>query len=269
MPDQLATEYPGPDAFVDRQIGPRADDQAAMLAVLNYASVAELVDAAVPAVIRESVPLALPEPLSETEALARLRVLAGRNQVFTSLLRLGYPDTITPPVILRNVLENPAWYTAYTPYQPEISQGRLEALLSFQTMVSDLTGMDLANASLLDEGTAAAEAMAMLHRINPKPGTVFVVDADAHPQTVDIVRARAEPLGIDVVVGDPDAMDPVEGCFGVLMQYPGSSGRLRDLTPAIERAHANGVLVCVAADLLALPLAAPPAEMGADAVVGT
>ncbi|HEV7524058.1 MAG TPA: aminomethyl-transferring glycine dehydrogenase, partial [Acidimicrobiia bacterium] len=279
MPDPLATsdsrEDPGPDAFVDRHIGPRADDQAAMLAALGYGSLDELVEAAVPSVIREPVPLGLTEAESETEALAHLRELAGRNEVFTSLIGLGYHDTITPPVILRNVLENPAWYTAYTPYQPEISQGRLEALLNFQTMVSDLTGMDLANASLLDEGTAAAEAMAMLHRINPNKGPkkemVFFVDSDAHPQTIDIVRTRAEPLGIEVVVGDPDEFDPsaVDGCFGVFVQFPGSSGRLRDLRPLIERAHASGVLVCVAADLLALALVTPPGEMGADAVVGT
>ena len=269
MPDQLAVEIPGSDAFVDRHIGPRTDEQAAMLAALGYGSLAERVDAAVPAVIREAAPLTLPEPLSETDALTSLRGLAARNEVFTSLIGLGYHDTITPPVILRNVLENPAWYTAYTPYQPEISQGRLEALLNFQTMVTDLTGMDLSNASLLDEGTAAAEAMAMLQRINPKAGSVFLVDADAHPQTIDVVRTRAEPLGIEVVVADPETMGDVDGCFGVLVQYPGSSGRLRDLAPIVERAHGRGALVCVAADLLALVLVTPPGEVGADAVVGT
>jgi len=269
MPDQLAPEDSRLDAFVDRHIGPRAADEATMLATLGYGSLAGLVDAAVPARIRDAAPLALPEPMSETEAIARLREVAGRNEVYTSLIGLGYHDTITPPVILRNVLENPAWYTAYTPYQPEISQGRLEALLNFQTMVTDLTGMDLANASLLDEGTAAAEAMAMLHRINAKNGAVFLVDADAHPQTINVVRTRAEPMGIEVVVADPEEVDAVDGCFGVLVQYPGSSGRLRDLTPAIERAHARGALVCVAADLLALTLVVPPGELGADAVVGT
>jgi len=257
------------DAFVDRHIGPRAADEASMLASLGYDSLAALVDAAVPARIRDAAPLSLPEPMSETEAIAHLRELAQRNEVYTSLIGLGYHDTITPSVILRNVLENPAWYTAYTPYQPEISQGRLEALLNFQTMVTDLTGMDLANASLLDEGTAAAEAMAMLHRINATRGSVFLVDADAHPQTIDVVRTRAEPLGIEVVVADPESVDAVEGCFGVLVQYPGSSGRLRDLAPAIEGAHARGALVCVAADLLALTLVVPPGELGADAVVGT
>ncbi len=269
MPEPLANQDPGLESFADRHVGPRADDLTAMLATLGYGSLDELVTAAVPSVIREPVPLSVTEPLSETEALARLRELAAGNDVFTSLIGLGYHDTITPPVIVRNVLENPAWYTAYTPYQPEISQGRLEALLNFQTMVSDLTGMDLANASLLDEGTAAAEAMAMLHRINPKAGTIFLVDSDAHPQTIDVVRTRAEPLGVEVVVGDPHTTEPPVGCFGVFVQYPGSSGRLRDLTPVIEQAHAHGALVCVAADLLALALVTPPGEMGADAVVGT
>ena len=272
MADQPASENSGNsglDAFVDRHIGPRADAEGVMLTRLGYGSLAELVDAAVPTAIRDQAPLALPEALSETEALASLRRRADRNEVFTSLIGLGYHDTITPPVILRNVLENPAWYTAYTPYQPEISQGRLEALLNFQTMVTDLTGMDLANASLLDEGTAAAEAMAMLFRLNAKHGPVFLVDADAHPQTIDIVQTRAVPLGIEVVVGDPDDIDTIAGCFGVFVQYPGSSGQLRDLRPVIERAHARDALVCVAADLLALALVTPPGEMGADAVVGT
>ncbi len=255
--------------FADRHIGPSADDQRAMLEALGYASIDALIDAAVPRSIRDDVTLAR-EPLSETDALARLRVLAERNDVYTSLIGLGYHDTITPPVILRNVLENPAWYTAYTPYQPEISQGRLEALLNFQTMVSDLTAMELANASLLDEATAAAEAMAMLHRLSGAAGhDVFLVDRDCHPQTIEVVRVRAEPLGIEIVVGDPYADNSIAGCFGVLVQYPGSSGRVRDLRPLIERAHANGQRVCVAADLLACTLLVPPGEMGADVVVGT
>src|SRR5665213_217035 len=257
------------DAFVARHIGTSAADQAAMLAALAVPSRAALMDTIVPAAIRRRTPLALPAAVSESEALAKIGVLAARNRVLTSCIGQGYYGTHTPGVILRNVLESPAWYTAYTPYQPEISQGRLEALLNFQTMVTDLTGMDLANASLLDEGTAAAEAMAMLHRINPKAGMVFLVDADAHPQTIDVVQTRAEPLGIEVVIGDPHTIDPIDGCFGVLVQYPGSSGRLRDLTPVIEQAHAHGALVCVAADLLALALVTPPGEMGADAVVGT
>ncbi len=256
--------------FAQRHIGPSDDEQAAMLAELGFDSLSALIDAAVPPVIHDREPLALEAPVSERDALARVRRLAARNEVFTSLLGLGYHDTITPPVIQRNVLENPAWYTAYTPYQPEISQGRLEALINFQTMVSDLTGMELANASLLDEGTAAAEAMTMLHRLNGTGGKdVFLVDADCHPQTIDVVRTRAEPLGIHVVVGDPYGDSTVDGCFGVLVQYPGSSGRLRDARPVIERAHANGALVCVAADLLALTLVVPPGEMNADVVVGT
>src|SRR5450432_3669597 len=177
LPDEMRS------TFADRHIGVSGSEQAAMLAELGYESLEALVDAAVPAAIRETEPLALDDGLSESEALARLRALGARNQVFTSLIGLGYSDTITPPVILRNVLENPAWYTAYTPYQPEISQGRLEALLNFQTMVADLTGTELATASLLDEGTAAAEAMTLLHRSNHAAGEMFFVDADCHPQT--------------------------------------------------------------------------------------
>jgi glycine dehydrogenase len=268
--------------FVGRHIGPSDDEQRTMLDTLGYASLDALVDAAAPAIIRDDAVLAL-DGCSETDALERVRAHASRNEVYTSLIGLGYHDTITPPVILRNVLENPAWYTAYTPYQPEISQGRLEALLNFQTMVGDLTGMELANASLLDEATAAAEAMAMLHRLNgkagsadaAKPGTaqrgrqndsnVFVVDPDTHPQTIDVVRVRAEPLGIEVVLGDA----VVDRCFGLLLSFPGSSGAVRDLRPVIERAHDAGALVAVAADLLSCALLVPPGEMGADVVVGT
>ena len=253
------------DTFVPRHIGPTPDEQTAMLATLGYDTLDALVDAAVPNGIRERAALALPAPTTETDALAQLRALAARNEVFTSLIGLGYHDTITPPVILRNVLENPAWYTAYTPYQPEISQGRLEALLNFQTMIADLTGMEIANASLLDEGTAAAEAMAMLHRVNGARGDVFVLAADCHPQTVDVVRTRAEPLGIEVVFGE----GAVDGCFGMLLQYPGTGGELRDLRPVITTAHERGALVAVAADLLALVVLTSPGEMGADVVVGT
>ncbi len=227
----------------------------------------------VPATIRDGHELALPRGLGEAETLARLRVLADRNQVLTSLIGLGYSDTVTPTVILRNVMENPAWYTAYTPYQPEISQGRLEALLNFQTMVCDLTGMELANASLLDEATAAAEAMAMCHRLNAKAGSVFVVDEDCHPQTLAVVATRARPLGLEVVTRSVDqlraAADLPAGTFGVLAQYPGSSGVVRDHVELIEAAHAAGALVTVAADLLALVLLRPPGEIGADIVVGS
>ncbi len=191
--------------------------------------------------------------------------------MFTSLIGMGYSDTITPPVILRNVLEDPAWYTAYTPYQPEISQGRLEALLNFQTMVTDLTGMEIANASLLDEATAAAEAMAMFRRLNPDAGATFVVDADCHPQTIDVVRTRAEPIEVRVVVADAatNLVDSVDNVFGALLQYPGTSGAVRDLRPSIAQLHDRGALVAVASDLLALVLLTPPGEMGADAVVGS
>jgi glycine dehydrogenase (decarboxylating) len=257
------------DRFVDRHIGPDATEQRVMLDVLGYASLDALTDAAVPESIRRPAPLALPAPLSEVEAIASLRALADRNVVATSLIGMGYSDTITPAVIRRNVLENPAWYTAYTPYQPEISQGRLEALLDFQTMVADLTGMDLANASLLDEATAAAEAMAMCRRLAPKGGDVFFVDADCHPQTVAVVRGRAEPLDIEVVVGDPERDLPGARVFGVLLAYPGSSGAIRDYSALIARAHDEGALVAVTADLLALTLLQSPGALGADLVVGS
>ncbi|MBM3672912.1 MAG: aminomethyl-transferring glycine dehydrogenase [Actinobacteria bacterium] len=258
-----------PDAFVGRHVGPDDAEQQAMLDLLGYGSLDELTDKAVPITIRDRTPLALPDACDEDAMLAELRGLANENRVMTSLLGLGYSDTITPNVILRNVLENPAWYTAYTPYQPEISQGRLEALLNFQTMVTDLTGLEIANASLLDEGTAAAEAMTLCHRMNPSSGSVFFVDSECHPQTIAVVETRAVPLGLDVRVGDPEADVPADGVFGVLIQHPGTSGRLRDLGPIIERLHAQGALVTVATDLLALTLLVPPGEQGADVVVGS
>jgi glycine dehydrogenase len=269
-PEHSLPELEAPDRFVGRHIGPDPDEQARMLAALGLSSLEELVDRAVPESIRISEPLRLPAARREVDALVRLHELAQRNEVFTSLIGMGYSDTLTPTVILRNVLENPAWYTAYTPYQPEISQGRLEALLNYQTMVSDLTGMEIANASLLDEATAAAEAMAMCSRLNPNGGATFLVDTDCHPQTIDVVRTRAEPIGIDVVVVDPAAGDaPATGVFGALLQYPGSSGAVRDLRPVVDRLHAQGALVAVASDLLALVLLTPPGEMGADVVVGS
>jgi glycine dehydrogenase len=253
--------------FVPRHLGPDPDQQQAMLDALGIATLDELTDQAVPSSIRSSEPLRLPAARTEAEALTRLRELASKNEVLTSLIGMGYADTVTPPVILRNVLENPAWYTAYTPYQPEISQGRLEALLNFQTMVSDLTAMELANASLLDEGTAAAEGMAMCRRLT-KTGDTFFIDADCHPQTIAVVQTRAEPLDISVIVGDPDTEVPNEGVFGALLQYPGTRGALRDDAALVERLHAQGALVTVAADLLALVLVRPPGEIGADVVVG-
>jgi len=269
LPDDQTERDDVRSTFADRHIGVSEAEQSAMLAQLGYPTLGALIDAAVPAAIRERVPLALDAGLSESEALARLRRLGARNEVFTSLIGLGYSDTITPNVILRNVLENPAWYTAYTPYQPEISQGRLEALLNFQTMVTDLTGMEIANASMLDEATAAAEAMSLLHRVNGDQGDVFLVDADCLPQTIEVVRTRAEPLGITVVVADPHGEHVVADCFGMLLQYPGASGRVRDQASVIARAHSSGARVAVAADLLALTLVVPPGDIGADVVVGS
>ena len=243
--------------FANRHIGPAADDVVDMLATVGVASMAELIDRAVPEVIRAERDHDLPGPLTETEALQRLRTLAEQNEVFASMIGMGYHGTILPSVIRRNLLENPGWYTAYTPYQPEISQGRLEALLNFQTMVSDLTAMDIANASLLDEGTAAAEAMAMLRRVGSNQGSVFLVDEATHPQTIEVVKTRAEPLGIEVVIADAYQGLPA-GTFGVLLQYPGTTGGLRNHTGLIAQAHQAGALVAVATDLLALTLVIPP-----------
>ncbi|TDC95279.1 aminomethyl-transferring glycine dehydrogenase [Actinomadura sp. 7K507] len=256
--------------FADRHIGPAPGDQARMLAAIGYSGVEALIDDAVPAGIRTSRPLDLPPALSETAALDRLRELAARNTVLTSMIGLGYHGTITPGVVMRNVLENPGWYTAYTPYQPEISQGRLEALLNFQTVVSDLTGLPVANASMLDEATAAAEAMALAHRVSRRtePGA-FLIDADALPQTIEVVRTRAVPLGIEVVTADLSGGLPDGDFFGVLLQYPGASGAVRDLEPVIGQAHERGAKAVVAADLLALTLLRPPGESGADIAVGS
>ncbi|MGI8761265.1 MAG: aminomethyl-transferring glycine dehydrogenase [Jatrophihabitantaceae bacterium] len=256
--------------FTARHIGIAGElDQQHMLDVVGYASMDALLADAVPPGIREKLALALPPAASEAAAAAELRALAERNQVLTSMIGLGYYATITPGVIRRNVLENPAWYTAYTPYQPEISQGRLEALINFQTMVEDLTGLDVAGASVLDEASAAAEAMALAHRASRAAGDVFVVDADVFPQTLDVVRTRAEPLGLQVIVHDLDRPLPEAKIFGVLAQYPAASGAVRDLGPVVTAAHERGALVVVAADLLALTLLRPPGEYGADIAVGT
>ena len=252
--------------FAARHIGSSPSDQQEMLGFLGLASLEELVEQTVPDVIRDRNPLDLPEARTEYETLAELRALADSNEVFTSLIGMGYYDTISPQVVIRCVLENPAWYTAYTPYQPEISQGRLEALLNFQTMVSDLTGMEIANASLLDEGTAAAEAMTLLSRVSKTERTAFLVDENCHPQTIAVVATRAEPLGIRVDIGDPS--QTTEEHFGVLVQYPSTRGDLRDLAPIAEAAHGCGALVAVAADLLALCVVADPGSAGADVVVG-
>ncbi|MFD3726060.1 aminomethyl-transferring glycine dehydrogenase [Streptomyces sp. NPDC058671] len=259
--------------FEQRHIGPDAEARAKMLAQVGYGSLDELTAAAVPDVIKNTEALALPAARTEAEVLAELRTLADRNQVLAPMIGLGYYGTFTPPVILRNVMENPAWYTAYTPYQPEISQGRLEALLNFQTVVADLTGLPTSGASLLDEGTAAAEAMALSRRVGKVKDGVFLIDADALPQTIAVIETRAEPTGVDVVVADLSEGIPAEvaerGVFGVLIQYPGASGAVRDIKPLIDAAHELGAVVTVAADLLALTLLTSPGELGADIAVGT
>jgi glycine dehydrogenase len=245
-----------------------------MLRAVGVSTLDELIDQTIPPAIRARESLALPPAETEYEYLRHLRSLAERNVVARSYIGMGYYDCITPSVILRNVFENPSWYTPYTPYQAEIAQGRLESLLNFQTVVRDLTGMDISTASLLDEGTAAAEAMTMFHRLtkkgSPGDGGLFLVDARCFPQTLDVLRGRAEPLGIDLHAGDPEALtdEHFSRAFGLLLQYPDDRGEVRDLRRVIERAHAAGLLVAVASDLLALTLVTPPGEMGADAVVG-
>src|SRR5215204_1765297 len=243
-----------------------------MLGSIGIPSLDALIDQTIPSGIRFAKGLSLPPAETEAAYLRRLRAVAARNKVSRSCIGMGYYDTHTPAVILRNVFENPGWYTPYTPYQAEIAQGRLESLLNFQTVVRDLTGMEIASASLLDEGTAAAEAMTMFHRLNTKKApagqeSVFLVSARTFPQTLDVIKGRAVPLGVRVEVGDPETL-PIEKAFGLLLQYPDDRGEVRDLAPIIERAHAAGVLVAVASDLMALTLLTPPGEMGADAVVG-
>ena len=256
------------DAFIARHIGTSPEDQAAMLAVLGCPSHEALIDAIVPRAIRRKVPLALAPAMSEAGALARLKAIAAKNKVLKSFIGQGYYGTHTPGVILRNVLENPAWYTAYTPYQPEISQGRLEALVNFQTMVCDLTGMAIANASMLDEATAVAEAMTLCQRVGRSKSTRFFMAADVFAQTVDVVRTRAKPLGIEVVTG-PAADAAKAQAFAILLQFPGANGDVRDYGALVDAVHTNGAHVVVAADLLALTLLTPPGEWGADVVVGS
>jgi glycine dehydrogenase len=257
--------------FADRHIGPRPAELDTMLTAIGAASLDALAASALPDSIRDTGPVSstLPPAASETAVLSELRALAARNTVTVPMIGLGYAGTVTPAVIRRHVLENPAWYTAYTPYQPEISQGRLEALLTFQTTVADLTGLPVAGASLLDEATAAAEAMTLLRRAGRATSPRFVVDADTLPQTLEVLRTRAEPLGIELVVADLSAGLPDGELFGLLVSYPGASGAVSDPSALIEEAHARGALVAVAADLLALTLLTPPGELGADAAVGT
>ncbi|WP_158885714.1 aminomethyl-transferring glycine dehydrogenase [Amycolatopsis anabasis] len=275
MADRLplaALEHGTP--FADRHIGPRPEELARMLEVIGVESLDELARRAVPSSIREPKPvLDLPAPATEAEALAELRELARANRPMVQMIGLGYHGTVTPPVIRRSVLENPAWYTAYTPYQPEISQGRLEALLNFQTMIADLTGLPIANASMLDESTAAAEAMTLVRRAGKHKSAKFVVDLDTLPQTIEVVRTRAEPLGIEIVLAD--LSQGIEGLglggdfFGLLLSYPGASGAVREHERVIAEARALGASVVVAADPLALTLLRPPGELGADVVVGS
>ena len=255
-------------AFSTRHIGLNQHDVTTMLATLGINSVPELLDEVIPADIRRSDQMQIGAPLSEAEVLDEMRAIAGRNRIVTSLIGMGYYDCHTPPVILRNVLENPAWYTAYTPYQPEISQGRLEAILNFQTMVLELTGMDISNGSLLDEATAAAEGMAMAFRANRAKATVFRVDPDTHPQTIAVLRTRAEPIGIELDIR-PTSEPYGEGCFGAPISYPASGGEVRDIKPEIEAVHAVGGLAIVASDLLALTMLESPGALGADMVLGS
>jgi glycine dehydrogenase len=258
------------DPFVRRHVGPGPDDIEQMLAVVDAKSLDQFIGTVVPSSIRMTGPLHLDPVRTEQELLEEAASLAGRNPAFTSVIGMGYCNTFTPPVIQRNILENPGWYTAYTPYQAEIAQGRLEALLNYQTMIIDMTGMEIANASLLDEATAAAEAMSMFHAVKGHPaGGVFFVSAECHPQTIAVVQTRATPLGISVVVGDHRTFGFTTAVFGILLQYPASDGALYDYRPFVETAHAAGATVTVAADLLALALLTPPGEFGADAVVGS
>jgi len=260
------------DTFARRHLGDSVADAAAMLDTLGYASLDALVDAAVPPHIRLGRALNLPAAAGESTALAELRAIAGENRIFRSCLGLGYSDTFTPGVIQRTILENPGWYTAYTPYQAEISQGRLEALLNFQTMVTDLTGLEIANASMLDEGTAAAEAMMMCHRLKEGAAdthATFFVSSACHPQTIDIVKTRAKPLGIHVVAGDHRTFAPGADCFGALVQYPDTTGSIHDFEKFFAAAHAAGAFTIVATDLLALTVLRAPGEFGADVAVGS
>src|SRR5438552_1924222 len=259
-----------PDRFVQRHIGPNPADIEEMLAVLGYRSLDELVDAAVPANIRLAKPLNLPAGRSEFGVLNELRAIAAQNQVFRSYIGLAYHDCITPAVIQRNILENPGWYTQYTPYQAEISQGRLEMLLNFQTMVCDLTGLEIANASLLDEAAAAAEAMMMCHRLQHEEGRdVFFVSQNCHPQIIEVVQTRAKALDLGITVGSHRSFNFDGRVFGALVQYPDTYGTIHDYQTFVEEAHAAGALAVVAADLLSLTLLKPPGEFGADVAVGS
>ncbi|MGI2800762.1 aminomethyl-transferring glycine dehydrogenase, partial [Photobacterium damselae] len=264
----LLTTFTDHNTFVNRHNGPTLEQQQTMLAAIGVDNLDQLIDQTVPANIRLPQPLQLPKAINEEMLLQQLKHIAQKNIINKSYIGQGYYNTYTPSVILRNILENPGWYTAYTPYQPEISQGRLESLLNYQQMVMDLTGMDLANASLLDESTAAAEAMMLCKRASKNKSSAFFVSNEVHPQTLDVIRTRAKFVGIEVITGNLEQLDDSE-VFGALLQYPGSSGEIHDLTAIIANAHAKKTLVAVASDLLALTLLTPPGEMGADVVVGS
>lgn len=258
------------DAFVARHIGPSETEQQAMLNELGVASLDQLIEQTVPETIQVKEPISLPDSRSEDEVLSYLKAVASKNIINTSMIGMGYTDTIVPNVILRNVLENPGWYTAYTPYQPEVAQGRLEAILNFQTMIMDLTGLDLANASLLDESTAAAEAMTLCKRMSKaKKANVFLVDQNVHPQNISVIETRAEPLGYDVVVGDVSELIDQHDVFGVLVQYPGTYGDVNDYAELIDKVHAKKALFCAAADIMSLVMLKSPGDLGADVVFGS
>src|SRR6266446_10954962 len=255
-------------SFARRHIGPNEVETEEMLGTVGYQNLAALIDATVPKNIRLDRPLNLPEAKSESEALAELRAISKKNKIAKSFIGAGYSDSITPPVIQRNILENPGWYTAYTPYQAELAQGRLEALLNFQTMVSDLTGLDIANASLLDESTAAAEAMTLCHAVGSGRKKFFVAD-NCHPQTIEVLHTRAKPLGIEIVSTDFADFEFDDSFFGALVQYPATDGAIEDYEGFAFSAHRAGALLVVAADILALTLLKPPGEFGADVAVGS
>ena len=255
--------------FTQRHIGPNPDDVKQMLDLLGLSNLDDLIDKTVPQAIRFHQTLNLPAAQSEYAALAKLKQIADKNQVYRSFIGMGYYDCITPTVIQRNILENPGWYTAYTPYQPEIAQGRLEALLNFQTMIIDLTGLEIANASLLDEGTAAAEAMSMSYGVCKNKSHNYFVSSECHPQTIDVLQTRAKPLGINIIIGDHQTFDFTETIFGAVLQYPATDGTIYDYRNFITQSHAQGALVTVAADPLSLLLLTPPGELGADIAVGS
>ena len=266
----MAVSIAPPASFASRHIGPDEQQVAHMLRVVGEPSLSALIDATIPHAIRLRRELKLPVPQTEYELLQTLECIAAKNEIWRTYIGMGYADCVTPPVILRNVLENPAYYTPYTPYQAEVSQGRLEALLNFQTLVSDLTALPIANASLLDEATACAEAVNMMYALRGGESRRAVfVSHSCHPQNIEVVRTRGQALGFDVVVGDPDTFEPSSSFFGVLLQVPASDGALDDVKPLVERGHAHGALIAVACDLLALTLVTPPGELGADIAVGS